>query len=390
MAFRSTLWLQLALGACGSACGGLATSPGGRPDTDGSSATVVDAGSGGDVAATIDASDADSPGDASALAPSTTDAAPEVKAEASTDLDQGNDANADSSTVSETASTPAMTCQCRGCCDELGVCQSPVNPDTQCGGASTLCIDCTLIGGHCVGPPPAHCETADGGTLCFQTCMGCCAADGTCQAGFADVQCGENGGQCQDCTTLNPPSTCDFGSYPRACASTQTQCPAPYGGCPAAASVAAVAPQAVCPAAEIQGGAAACSGGPTSLLCQVFMEDEKWSNSSCWHCLQPFNVDFSLESGIVACAAPNLDAACDTSSGCLVDCLTQTCGRCADSDTTNQCIGQVSTGTCAAYVQADDCLTQALGGAAAFCNPDTYQGSFAAWFEVVATKYCAK
>jgi hypothetical protein len=41
-------------------------------------------------------------------------------------------------------------------------------------------------------------------------------------------------------------------------------------------------------------------------------------------------------------------------------------------------------------VQADDCLTQALGGAAAFCNPDTYQGSFAAWFEVVATKYCAK
>ena len=308
--------------------------------------------------------------------------------EAGTDAGSANDANADSSANRDSAIATPVTCQCRSCCNALGVCQMPVDPDTQCGASGTLCIDCTLLGGHCVGPN-LHCVMADGGTLCVQTCEGCCGPDGTCHAGFADVECGENGGQCQDCTMLNPPSTCDFGSYPQSCASTQTQCPGPYGGCSSAASATPIAPRPVCSAIEIQGAAAACSGGATSLLCTEFMFSEARSNDSCQQCLGVFAFDFAQESAIVACASPYLDAACNERSACLADCVTRSCSNCLQgSGSSDQCAAQVTAGACSTYLQADECLAEALTGVAALCSPDTYQGSFSAWLQAVVTQYC--
>jgi hypothetical protein len=272
-----------------------------------------------------------------------------------------------------------------GCCDALGACVV-LATDQACGEYGSACIDCTQAGAHCnVG----QCELPDGAVICEQSCSGCCDGNGACQAGLTDTQCGENGSPCVNCATLNPPSTCNVYDY--TCTSQQTQCPAAYPTCPAALEESAPAPSDACSTDEIDNAAAACAGGATTPACSAFFAFESSSNAACGRCLATFDFDFAAESGIRACVAPYVDATCNQNSACLVDCITDACFHCGgDPSLTAQCQTQARSGTCSTYIQADGCVTQALAGAAAICNPATYQGDLGAWLMAVAAAYCAQ
>jgi hypothetical protein len=289
---------------------------------------------------------------------------------------------------------------CAGCCDVLGNC-SPGTADAQCGESGRRCTDCSTAGDQCQF---GMCSAPDGGPTCFATCSGCCDAVGTCQFGFLDTQCGgaEPGEPCQDCTGLDPPSTCDINTS--ACSSQPTTtCPAGYAGCPAALEEAAPARQYVCSTSELQNVAAVCAGEISTLTCDVdFTFALQIVGAPCFACLQNFafeTVSFtgpnreishprSMQSAIRSCAAPYVDATCNHNSACVADCLADTCYDCyTDMD---GCETRARSGACAAYFANDQCVTQALGGPAAFCNPMTYQGNLGAWLQAVGTQYCAE
>ena len=393
--YHTPFFFELILAAFSAACGGRTVSGAAVAGSDAGAEAAGDANAGAAIGPAADGSYMDSNSGSNVddgTAPSPASAADAVAASAPADgaLRGGVDADPSVSPASPADAQPK--CSCRSCCDALGNCQVGADQDAHCGSPGALCVDCTALGGACVvgGASGPHCMTADGGTLCSQTCDGCCEADGTCHSGFADKQCGEAGGRCQDCTSLASPSTCDLGSSPRACTSAQAQCPAPYGGCPAALQSPPNAPQSVCSAVEIQGAATACSDGPTTLSCRDFMTSESASDSACAACLRPFAVDFSKESGVVACASAYIAPECDHSSACLADCVARTCGACLDSESTARCATQVESGTCSTYLQADGCMAQALSGPASLCNPGAYQDHFGPWLEAVATHYCGR
>ncbi|MDP9034929.1 MAG: hypothetical protein M3O50_08980 [Myxococcota bacterium] len=277
----------------------------------------------------------------------------------------------------------AQTCP-NGCCDAAGNCQAGSNL-TECGSFGGRCVDCSLLGAQCSGNA---CVGSDAGTPCPQSCTGCCDRSGQCQPGFVDSLCGELGNTCQDCTGLRPASTCDASVSPRTCSSQQTQCPAPYPGCPAALQQRAPNRQRVCSMTDLQNAAAACSSGPTTAACSAFFMFESSANPACAGCLQPFDVDFAAQSGVRACAAAFVDATCNHNSACIVDCTTQACFGCVDAASALQCETQAQSATCASFTMGDQCMTQALGGAAAVCNPATYQGSFGRWLQGVGATYC--
>jgi hypothetical protein len=270
---------------------------------------------------------------------------------------------------------------CNGCCDSAGACV-PINSDTRCGALGSQCADCTMLSDRCI---EGACTAPDGAVACSATCIGCCDSSGTCQLGYIDSQCGERGGACQDCTSAIPASTCDLGSSPRTCASQQTTCPAPYAGCPAPLQEQAIERQGVCSTTDLENAAVACAGGLDAFVCVNLAN----SGGDCGSCLRPFIYDFASLVGIHACAAQYLDAACNHSAGCLDDCSTQACAGC-NRDYASLCSIQAQSGTCAAFLQASACLTQALDGPAALCNPASYQGNFGAWLKAVGTEYCAQ
>jgi hypothetical protein len=146
--------------------------------------------------------------------------------------------------------------------------------------------------------------------------------------------------------------------------------------------------QNVCSTSELAAAAAACAGGPESTSCGEFFTFESSANTPCSDCLQPFDFDFGAQAGIVACAAPYVNAVCNHASACLVDCAMESCYDCADQEASAACTTQVIAAGCSTYAQADACVTQALGGPAALCNPTTYQGNFGAWLQAVGAHYC--
>jgi hypothetical protein len=270
-----------------------------------------------------------------------------------------------------------------GCCDPNGVCHDPT--DTACGMLGAPCVDCTTFGAQCQD----ICVAPDGGTLCSQTCDGCCDAQGQCQLGFADAQCGQYGATCSDCTALVPASTCEEDIHPRVCTSQQTACPAAYPTCPPGLQIRAPAVQRVCSATDLLDAAAGCADGVTSSpTCGAFYGREASSNPACAACLEVFDFDFVDQTGIRTCVAPYVSAACNHNSACVADCTREACAACDDG--TSQCETQAQTGACAAFTQADECITQALSGPAAVCNPTTYQGKFGAWLQAVGAKYCGQ
>ena len=281
---------------------------------------------------------------------------------------------------------------CRGgCCDAAGGCHDP-NDDTACGGAGTRCVDCTQLGDRCGWG--GFCVLPDSGAAIAlppppnvlpPSCPGCWDRSGTCQPGLTDTQCGE-GGWCADCTALQPAQTCDLAAPVRSC--TGPQCPAAYRGCPAPLMGPAPVQQKVCSASDLMNAASACAGGPMTSPCAAFVQFEQQSNDPCAGCLQPFELDFADQTGVLTCVAPYVDAACNHESACVEDCLETACYGCADAATTDQCKTAAQTGACTTYMQADACAVQALAGPAAFCNPMTYQGNYGAWLLAVGAAYC--
>lgn len=232
------------------------------------------------------------------------------------------------------------------------------------------------------------CATPDGKELCAQSCNGCCDMNGECQPGFTDNQCGELGSTCLDCTGLKPASTCDVNVSPKTCVSLQAECPGVYPSCPAPLQQAAPVGHPACSTVELENAAAGCAGGPNTAGCNAFFNYESALNAACVSCLQAFNYDFLEGTGIRLCVAPFVDAACNHNSACVLECAREACFACPDTPSTILCATQVQSGACAPYHQADVCVTTALNGAGAVCNPATYQQSFGAWLQGVGAKYC--
>lgn len=93
-----------------------------------------------------------------------------------------------------TAQLPCELGTCEGCCDADGVCQLGL-ADDQCGRLSAECADCAALSGTCVG---GQCQGTQpcGPSNCPD---GCCTATGDCVSGALEQACGTGGGLCVDC-----------------------------------------------------------------------------------------------------------------------------------------------------------------------------------------------
>jgi hypothetical protein len=170
------------------------------------------------------------------------------------------------------------------------------------------------------------------------------------------------------------------------CASQETNCPAAYATCPAGLTLAPPIRQKVCSHEELMNAAAGCAGAQYTVACNSFFDFEEVSNPGCFNCISPFRFDFSEQTGIRTCVAPYLDDACNHNSACILDCLAESCYACA----TEPCEALARSGPCSTFNQADQCVTQALNGPAAVCNPATYQGDLGAWLQAVGAAYCGQ
>jgi hypothetical protein len=271
-----------------------------------------------------------------------------------------------------------------GCCDAQGNCRGGLS-GAQCGTGGRGCVDCTTMGDECLA---GVCTAPDGGEPCSQSCDGCCDASGGCQPGFTDAQCGDFGSTCLDCTSLNPPSTCDVNVSPRTCVSLQTECPGLYPACPPSLQQQAPVRHDACSMGEIANAASACAGGPNTAGCNAFFNLEAAVKPACVSCLQAFSYDFVDQTGIRLCVQPFVSTACNHNSACVLECVEEACYSCPDTPSAILCGTQVQSGACAAYYEADACVTAALNGAGAVCNPATYKQSYSAWFQAVGATYC--
>jgi hypothetical protein len=210
---------------------------------------------------------------------------------------------------------------------------------------------------------------------------------GFCEGGFLGTACGEGGTACVNCSALG--ESCNTGATPRTCL---TQCPTPYPGCGAGVTESIATPQHVCTANELANAAAACANGATTAGCEAYMSFEQGSNPACFACLSPFDYDFNIGLGIIACASPYIAStagpACLHTTGCYADCETQSCASCGDPTTTSTCEQNVQMGQCGAFTQPTvNCVLPALRGPASFCQPNTYP-NFGAWFQAIGQRYC--
>ena len=96
---------------------------------------------------------------------------------------------------------------------------------------------------------------------------------------------------------------------------------------------------------------------------------------------------FNQLNGLYLCAASLVDAACNHSTGCAVDCANTSCSQCAAGSDT-QCRNQVNGGggQCRTYVQATACVLPQLGPGD-LCSPGTYN-NFGGWLRAVGAHYC--
>jgi hypothetical protein len=278
----------------------------------------------------------------------------------------------------------AQTCPF-GCCD--GTNCLPGNLDTFCGSGGNACIDCGAsnescsAGQTCVGVAP---------TCNATNCTGCCDQTNTCQAGFIDTQCGQNGASCEDCTQIVPSSTCDVSVSPRTCESQQVQCPAPYPSCPPTVETPSPTQQDVCSPSDLQNAGSACEGGAHSAACDSFFSFEQSQNAACATCLSAFDYDFSELTGLTTCVAPFADASCNHITGCLVDCTDKSCAGCSGAGALQTCRNDVPNTVCSTYYQGAQCIESAFLGPGSFCNPGQGSGLFGDWLTQVGQYYCGQ
>jgi hypothetical protein len=322
-----------------------------------------------------------------------------------------------------------------GCCDATGQCQ-PGDTITQCGNGGEACQSCPVLGfatcdatRHACSNEVPQCdaETCPGccvGTSCFAgtdpdvcgvggaacqscpsggcnaghcsacgpaNCAGCCDANGTCDPGFLDTQCGGAGSVCVDCTKTSPPLVCDGALAKPIC--TNATCPAPYAGCAASLTIAPLATQDVCPAQDLANAAEACAGGLDSKACTSFFTVEAGQNSACASCLRALVLPPS--GSLDSCLAPYVSPTCNHEMACENDCVQQTCGSCPDTQSYFGCTALVlggpdPAGACFAYGMAPgDCVGAALanGSPGSFCSLGNYT-SVGTWLQGEAEHYC--
>jgi hypothetical protein len=161
----------------------------------------------------------------------------------------------------------------------------------------------------------------------------------------------------------------------------QTKCPAAYGSC--GGGVTTPSPsvtKAACAAADLADAQNACKGGFATAACQNFFSTIAGVNPSCSKCLSPFDYDFTAVTGIFNCVSPFVSATCNHNTGCVGDCVAQSCGGCSQQNKAS-CETQVrgQGGQCLSYLQsAGVCVGQALfnNKAAQFCSPQSYAGNY--------------
>jgi hypothetical protein len=166
------------------------------------------------------------------------------------------------------------------------------------------------------------------------------------------------------------------------------QCPAAYAGCHGAATV-VPSSQAVCSRDELRSAGTECAGGAHTSGCDTFFASEQMQDPACGLCLGRFDFDFLELRGIFACVAPFVDVGCNADTGCLIDCLDQSCGGCPDRSSTSECRLSVSGRTCAPYVAGAKCVEGAFGNEGGFCDPDQY-ATFGEWLRAVGEQFCAQ
>jgi hypothetical protein len=178
---------------------------------------------------------------------------------------------------------------------------------------------------------------------------------------------------------------------PRTCNNQQMTCPAPYGMCPANVETPILPVQkGACSAQDLLDARTACAQGPNTLTCTQFWSFILQQKPGCGKCLLPFDYAFQDFTGIYNCVAPYVSQPCRHNTGCVDDCATTSCKQCPNMQTQQACMQQVKGfgGQCFPYVQASQCVVQALFGPAQFCNPQQYFGQFGAWLQGVGQHYC--
>jgi hypothetical protein len=120
------------------------------------------------------------------------------------------------------------------------------------------------------------------------------------------------------------------------------------------------------------------------------MQFEQTMNPACYSCLKPFDFDFNVGLGILACASPYIAQTggppCLHNAGCYSDCETRSCASCDPSGVAS-CESSVENGQCRTFVQQLNCIGPALQGPGNFCLPNRYP-NFGAWFQAVGATYC--
>ncbi len=355
---------------------------------------------------------------------------------AATCTDCGGGGNACDPTTRACVAAKCDSSTCSGCCTASGECHTGTD-QAFCGSLGGTCVDCTSgggscdasdagVGGSCVATPPSCNSTtcADGccvgadtcvhGAMqtdnacglggaqcqncanaakvcsgnvctvipCAQSCAtsnGCCAADGTCHAGFLSNACGQGGAACTDCGA----QTCDVNT--RSCQSTTT-CPTAYPSCAGGVTTTAPTTTKACSTDDLNNAATACASGAHTSGCNDFFSFETASNPSCGSCLTQFNYDFVEGRGIAKCVAPVASTACNHNTGCAADCTSSSCSSCGATNE-SACESQVRTGQCLTYYTQSLCAAQAFTSpSASFCNP--LGKTYGAWLQGVGAKYC--
>ncbi|AKV03538.1 hypothetical protein AKJ09_10201 [Labilithrix luteola] len=323
---------------------------------------------------------------------------------------------------------PAAGCNaanCAGCC--IGDICASGNQNTACGAGGDLCTNCTgqggkvCQGGTCQQPAcgPGNCAGCCAGNTCVVgtqdnacgpangaqcsnctlnnqmcdnrqcidkcgpgNCAGCCLGN-ACAPGFARNACGSGGAACSNCNAAG--SVCDVDA--RTC-SAANSCPKTYNSCPKALTT-PVTPsvQKVCSTLDLDAIQSAC-GSADSASCVAAFKVLAMTSGACAACLSPFDVPFSKLEGLYRCAAPFVNADCNHSTACAVDCVDTSCDGCpaVNEDT---CRGNVSGngGQCSTYVLPTTCIAGALGNNQ-LCSPLTYGGSFADWIRAIGAHFC--
>lgn len=257
-----------------------------------------------------------------------------------------------------------------GCCDPSGTCLDG-RKDVACGTVGAACKDCTTTGLACA--PQGFCY--DGPHCGPDNCAGCCDATGVCRPGSANVNCGQFGKLCDNCSAK-------FQTCAGQVCTTGTNCPAGFAGCaPDVATPPAVTTKS-CNQAQLTTMASACQGQDNPNCGDAF-EDLLGSDVGCYDCLLQFATDLAY----VRCLAKFLTPTCNHSLTCALQCSQTACGDCPapeEDECSDEVFGQG--GICRPYINGYFCAQAALNGPAAFC--EFANDDVGLWLWNVGNYYC--